>query len=108
MADWRIRDHMKTMFELSSYFYTTSIYGLPLGEGMFLPHMICVVYIVRKAWNHLSNAWKNHAKIALIINGILYFMFVLPNEIRDLSLRYVSFMVLTAFFIRDNIRKSIS
>lgn len=107
MADWRIRDHMQTIFELSSYFYTTSIYGLPLGEGMFLPHMICVIYIIRKTWKHLTSAWKEHAKIALVINGILYFMFVLPNEIRDLSLLYVSFMILTAFFIRDIIQKSV-
>ena len=106
MADWRIRDHMQTIFDLGSYFYTTSIYGLPLGEGMFLPHMICVIWIVRKAWLHLTDAWKKHAKIALVINGILYFMFVLPNEIRDLSLLYVSFMILTAFFIRDIIQKN--
>ena len=106
MADWRIRDHMQTIFDLGSYFYTTSIYGLPLGEGMFLPHMICVIWIVRKAWHHLTDAWKSHAKIALVINGILYFMFVLPNEIRDLSLLYVSFMILTSFFIRDIIQKN--
>jgi hypothetical protein len=97
---------MQTIFDLGSYFYTTSIYGLPLGEGMFLPHMICVIWIVRKAWHHLTDAWKKHAKIALVINGILYFMFVLPNEIRDLSLLYVSFMILTAFFIRDVIQKN--
>ncbi len=106
MADWRIRDHMQTIFDLGSYFYTTSIYGLPLGEGMFLPHMICVIWIVKKAWHHLTDAWKKHAKIAFAINGILYFMFVLPNEIRDLSLLYVSFMILTAFFIRDIMQKN--
>ena len=105
MADWRIKDHMKSIFHLAGYFHTTSIYGLPLGLGMFLPHMICVYWIIRKAWHHLTDAWKNHAKIALLINGILYILFVLPNEIRDLSLLYVIFMVLTAFFIRDLIRK---
>lgn len=105
MADWRIKDHLKSIFHLAGYFYTTSIYGLPLGLGMFLPHMICVYWIVRKAWHHLTDAWKNHAKIALVINGILYFLFVLPNEIRDLSLLYVTFMILTAFFIRDLMRK---
>lgn len=104
MADWRIKDHMRSIFHIAGYFYTTSIYGLPLGQGMFLPHMICVFWIIKKAWHHLTDTWKNHAKIALVINGILYFMFVLPNEIRDLSLLYVTFMILTAFFIRDLIR----
>ena len=54
----------------------------------------------------MSAAWREHAKIALVINGILYFMFVLPDEIRDLSLLYISFMILTAFFIRDVIKKN--
>lgn len=106
MADWRVLDHMETIFDIGGYFYTTTIYGLPLGEGMFLPHIICVIYIVRKAWHHLTEAWKNHAKMALVINGILYILFVLPNEIRDLSLLYVSFMILTAFFIHDIVRKN--
>lgn len=106
MADWRIMDHLKNMFQLEGYFYTTSIYGLPLGEGWFLPHVLCVFLIVRKGWHYMSAAWREHAKIALVINGILYFMFVLPDEIRDLSLLYVSFMILTAFFIRDVIKKN--
>ena len=106
MADWRIMDHLKSMFQLEGYFYTTSIYGLPLGEGMFLPHVLCVFLIVRKGWHYMSAVWREHAKIALVINGILYFMFVLPDEIRDLSLLYVSFMILTAFFIRDVIKKN--
>ncbi len=104
MADWRIKDHLGSVWRIGSYFNTTTIYGVPLGRGMFLPHMICVYWIVKKAWHHLTDAWKNHAKLALLINGILYFMFVLPDEIRDLSLLYVSFIILTAFFIRDVIK----
>lgn len=105
MADWRIRDHLENMLNLSTYFHTTSIYGLPLGEGMFLPHIICVFWMAKKVWHHLTDAWKKHVKIALVINGILYFMFVVPNEIRDLSMLYVSLMILTTFFIRDIIQR---
>jgi len=106
MADWRIYDHLKSIVHISGYFNTTSIYGFPLGQGMFLPHMICVFWIVKKSWHYLTDAWKNHAKIAFVINGILYFMFVLPNEIRDLSLLYVSFMILTTFFIHNILQKN--
>ena len=106
MADWRVYDHLNSMFRISGYFNTTSIYGFPLGQGMFLPHMICVFWIVKKSWHFLTDAWKNHAKIAFIINGILYFLFVLPNEIRDLSLLYVSFMILTTFFIHNILQKN--
>ena len=106
MADWRIYDHLKSALDFSSYFHTTSIYAFPLGQGLFLPHVICVIWIVKKAWRYLTEAWRNHGKIALVINGILYFMFVLPNEIRDLSLLYVSFMIVTAFFIREVIQNN--
>ncbi|SFW41635.1 hypothetical protein [Selenomonas ruminantium] len=101
MVEWWLGEHIKGLVSIDSYFYTTSIYGLPLGEGMFLPHIICIYLIVKKAWHHLTPFWKEHVKIAALINGILYFMFAHPNELRNLSLLYVSFMILTAFFIRD-------
>ena len=101
-----VMDHLKLMFSPLAYFKTTSIYGIPLGSGMFLPHMLCVAWIAKKSWHYLSTPWKIHAKIALVINSILYFFFVVPDEIRDLSLLYVSFMALTAFYIRDLIRQN--
>ena len=100
-VEWWLEEHIKELFSLDSYIYTTSIYGLPLGEGMFLPHIICVYLIIKKSWHYLTPAWKNHVKITACINAFLYFMFAHPNEIRNLSLLYVSFMLLTAFFIRD-------
>ena len=106
MVEHHALDHLSMMFNPLNYFKTSSIYGLPLGSGMFLPHMICVAWIVKNAWRHFSDPWKLHAKIALVINGILYFFFVVPDEIRDLSLLYVSFMALTAFYIRDLIRQN--
>ena len=106
-VEWHAYDHLKLMFNPLAYFKTSSIYALPLGSGMFLPHMICVFWIVKNAWHHLPSPWKLHAKIALAINGVLYFFFVVPDEIRDLSLLYVSFISLTAFYIRDLIRKNI-
>ena len=108
MVEYHALDHLALMFNPLDYFKTSSIYGLPLGSGMFLPHMICVAWIVKNAWYHLSEMWKAHAKIALVINGILYFFFVVPDEIRDLSLLYVSFTTLTAFYIRDLIRKNLT
>lgn len=108
MVEYHALDHLALMFNPLDYFKTSSIYGLPLGSGMFLPHMICVAWIVKNAWHHLSEMWKAHAKIALVINGILYFFFVVPDEIRDLSLLYVSFATLTAFYIRDLIRKNLT
>ena len=105
MTEWHAWDHLKLMFQPKAYFKTSSIYGLPLGSGMFLPHMICVAWIVKKNWHYLSDMWKNHAKIGLVLNSILYFFFVVPDEIRDLSILYISFLSLTAFYIRHLIQQ---
>lgn len=107
MVEYHAIDHLACMFNPLNYFKTSSIYGLPLGSGMFLPHMICVAWIVKNAWHHLSDTWKAHAKIALVINSVLYFFFVVPDEIRDLSLLYVVFITLTAFYIRDLIQENL-
>lgn len=105
MADWRIIDHAQDFFRINSYFITDSIYGIALPSRMFITHIIYVVWIGRTAWKFLSDEWKLHVKIALVINGALYFMFVLPGELRDLGLLFMSLMILTAYFIRDVIRK---
>ena len=106
MADWRIIDHAQDIFRINSYFITDSIYGLPLPSRMFVTHIIYVIWIAKTSWKYLSDDWKLHIKIAAVINGILYFMFVLPGEIRDLGLLQMSLMILTAYFIRDLIRKN--
>lgn len=106
MVEYHAVDHLVQMVNPLNYFKTSSIYGLPLGSGMFLPHMICVAWVVKNAWHYLSPPWQNHAKIALAINSVLYFFFVVPDEIRDLSLLYVSFVLLVAFCIQDWIRRN--
>lgn len=105
MADDRLIEHFENLFDIGSYFLTDSIYGLPLPSRMFFLHVIYVIWIIKNSWHNLDENLKNHAKIALIINGILYFMFVVPGELRDLSMLYFSFMTLTAFYIRDIFRE---
>lgn len=106
MADWRIIDHAKDFFRINSYFIMDSIYGISLPSRMFVTHIIYVVWIAKTSWKYLSDDWKLHVKIAAVINGALYFMFVLPGELRDLGLLQMSFMILTAYFIRDLIQKN--
>lgn len=106
MADWRVIDHAQDIFRLNSYFITDSIYGMPLPSRMFVTHIIYVVWIAKTSWKYLSDKWKLHVKLAAIINGALYFMFVLPGELRDLGLLFMSLMILTAYFIRGLIREN--
>ena len=106
MADSRIIEHFENIFDLSSYFLTDSIYGVPLPSRMFFLHIIYVVWIVKNYWHKLSDALKNHAKFALVVNGILYFLFVVPGELRDLSMLYLSLIILTSYFLQDIFRKN--
>ncbi len=100
-ADGRFFEHMEFIFDVSTYFLTDSIYGVPLPSRMFLLHIIYVLFIAKSSWKHLNDGWKNHIKFAAVINGILYFLYVVPGELRDLSMLYISLMVLTSYFIRD-------
>lgn len=100
-ADLQLWNHLDQLFDVSSYFMTASTYGLPLPTRIFFLHVVYVVWIIKNFWCKLSDGWKMHAKIALIINSILYFMFVVPGELRDLSMLYVSFMILTTYFIKE-------
>jgi len=106
MADSRIVEHFENILDLSSYFLSDSIYGVPLPSRMFFLHIIYVVWIVKNYWQKLSDAWKLHAKIALVVNGILYFLFVVPGELRDLSMLYPSLMILTTYFLQDIFQKN--
>ena len=106
MADWRIIDHAKDIFRIGAYFIMDSIYGISLPSRTFFLHIIYLVWITKISWKCLNDDWKLHIKIATVINGTLYFMFVLPGELRDLGLLFMSLMILTAYFIRDIIRKN--
>ena len=101
MADIRVIEHIVDFFDIGLYFLTDSIYGVPFGSRMFFFHIVYVVFIIKSSWKNLSTEWKNHAKFAAVINGVLYFLFVLPGELRDLSMLYISFIILTSYFIRD-------
>lgn len=106
-ADWRLAEHAEFIFDVGSYFQTDAIYGLPLGARFFLPYVICVAWIAWKSWGELDAAWRLHAKLALAINGALYFLFVVPGELRDLSMLYVTLMVLAATYLRAILRRGV-
>ena len=107
-ADSRIFEHLDAIFDISTYFLTDSIYGVPLPSRMFFLHIIYVVWLIKNYWQKLSDAWKLHAKFALVINGILYWLYVVPGELRDLSMLYISLMILTSYFLRDIFQRNYS
>jgi len=106
MADSRIFEHLENIFDIGSYLQTDSVYGLALPARMFFMYIVFVVWLVKNYWQKLSAEWKLHAEFALVINGILYWLFVVPGELRDLSMLYISLMILTSYFLRDIFQKN--
>lgn len=83
------------------YMNTEITYGLFFGQGMFLPHVLFIAWLIKCTWKKLSAEWKNHIKIAATINIPLYVIFCYPNEIRNLSLLYIGFIAMLSIYIKD-------
>lgn len=78
-------------------------YGQWFGYGMFLPYILLIAWIAKNSWQKLSEAWKNHVKIAAAINFPLYIICCWDNEVRNLSLLFISSIAMLAIFIKGAI-----
>ena len=99
--------HLPTRLQMISDGWTSwSIkYGTFFGDGMYLPHIILVLFIAFSAWKFLPLHWKRHIKLALMINIPLYILFCWPGELRNLSMLYIGFIAMLAIFIDKLISK---
>ena len=78
-------------------------YGTYFGTGVFLPHVLLLIWIVKNVWSKIPAPWKNHMKIAAIINVPLYVLFCAIGELRNLSMLYISLIVILSFFIKGGL-----
>ena len=83
-------------------------YGVFIGQGMFLPHVLLVSWIFKNSWNALPKEWKNHIKLAAAINIPLYLLFCATGELRNLSMLYMGFMAMLAIFIKNLLTEKVS
>lgn len=93
--------HLENFF--SNWYNTEITYGVFFGQGMFLPHVLLVAWLVKCAWKKISPEWKNHIKIAAALNIPLYIIFCWIGELRNLSMLYVGFTAMLAIFIKGAI-----
>ncbi|HEY3628904.1 MAG TPA: hypothetical protein VGL00_21620 [Terracidiphilus sp.] len=71
-------------------------YGIWAFPTQNLLTLVLIVWTVARVWRFLSPVLKQHVRIAAVINLPLYILFCEPGEMRDLSLLFVSFLVLLA------------
>lgn len=102
-TEWHFYEHVQEFFSLQSWLTKYPFYGVYWGVGFFIPNILMIVWLVKCTWKKLSVAWKFHIKLALIINLPLFILFCQPNELRNLSLLYISFIAMLSIFIKEAI-----
>lgn len=72
------------------------VYGIPMLLGITIGPILMITWTVWRAWGRLPLAIKRHAQIAAVINLPLYLLFVQPGKLRDLSMLYMSLLIVIA------------
>jgi hypothetical protein len=80
---------------------TREVYGFPMISGYTLLPLALLVWTVWRAWRHLPRAIQRHAQIAAAINVPLFLLFTPPGELRDLSMLYVTFLLVLAVNLNE-------
>jgi hypothetical protein len=60
-----------------------------------------LIWVVWRSWRLLPGWLKRHAQIAAVINIPLYLLFCQPGEFRDLSLLFISFLLVLGFSLQE-------
>jgi hypothetical protein len=97
MVEWHLKDQVAFYlhpFAMDTWVDRTYDLMFPALSGP-LPTLF-LVWTVWRAWKHLPVWLKRHAQIAALVNVPLYLLFCQPGEFRDLSLLYVSLLLVIA------------
>jgi hypothetical protein len=96
------RDQLQYFIHWESFLLgTEKTYGVPMLKAFTLAPMALIAWAVSRAWPQLPPIARRHAQIAAAINLPLYFLFCWPGEMRDLSMLYVTFLLVVAVNLND-------
>jgi len=100
-TEWHFYEHLQEFFSLHSWLTKYPFYGVYWGIGFFIPNTLMIAWLIKCTWKKLSATWKFHIKLALTINLPLFILFCQPNELRNFSLMYISFIAMLSIYIKD-------
>jgi hypothetical protein len=96
------RDHLQYFLHWDYFLLgTEKTYGVPMLKAFTLAPMVLLAWAVSRAWPRLPRIMQRHAQIAAAINLPLYVLFCWPGELRDLSMLYVTFLLVLAVNFQD-------
>ena len=85
-------------------FSTEETYGVRAFKMSTLLPMLLLLWTVLRGWKYLPTYLKRHAQIAAAINIPLYLLFCFPGELRDMSMLYVTLLLIMAYTLDEWIR----
>ena len=97
--------HVLWLLKPSSYFAFEVNYGIPTPKGLNILHFILVGILVRQGWRYMSSAVRQHFWIAFAINLPLFVAFCYEGELRNLSMLYMTLIILLAINISLCLRR---
>jgi len=91
--------HVLWLLKPSSYFSFEVNYGMPAPKGFNLIHLLVLAILVSNGWRYVPSAVRQHFWIALAINLPLFLAFCYEGELRNLSMLYMTLVILIAINI---------
>ncbi len=101
-VEWHLKDQIDFYlhpFQVDTWIDRTYDLMFPALSAP-IPLML-LIWVVWRSWRLLPGWLKRHAQIAAVINIPLYLLFCQPGEFRDLSLLFISFLLVLAFSLQE-------
>ena len=101
-VEWHLKDQIDFFlhpFRLDTWIDRT--YDLMFPALSAPIPMLLLIWTVWRGWRYLPYWLRRHALIGAMINIPLFLLFCQPGEFRDLSMLYVSFLLILAFNLQE-------
>jgi hypothetical protein len=101
-VEYQLVDNIKFYLNPLNYLFSFEwIYGVYVPKGFSIFILLAVFIIVLKSWPTLERPIKQHTLFALAINIPLFILFCWRDELRNLSMLFITFTIMIAVYLKD-------
>ena len=101
----QLMEHLLWLLKPSSYFAFEVNYGIPTTKGFNIVHFALLAILVHNGWRYLAPTVRQHFWIALVINVPLFLAFCYEGELRNLSMLYMTLVILMSINISQCLQR---
>lgn len=94
LVQTQLLSHIKWLLHPSAYMEFEVNYSMPTPKGFNIVHLVLIALVAGNAWRYLSPTIRQHFWIAFIINFPLFLAFCYRGELRNLSMLYVTLVLM--------------